>query len=176
MAATRTDVEAQIARRAPGRRILVANNGWIEPAVLLDPAAFGVALRSATAGEPPTGTAHATQILATVVELPEPLDPTALIAWLDDDHGLLRAKGTLTLAPEDEIHELQLVGRRWALTPIGPEQAPASERQRQIVVLISDTAEALALAERALLSFAPDAWSQDLNSARQRQPVDSPVR
>jgi G3E family GTPase len=114
---------AAIAAVAPGRPVLPAPNGSIDPAVLLSAARRGASL-PATAGP-------GSMQLASDSFAARDIDRAALATWLDSDHGLIRAKGWI--ADHDrQVHELQVVGRRWSMTPSSGDHDP-------VLVVIAST-------------------------------------
>ena len=121
------EVTRSIAGIAPGRQVIPARNGDVDPAVLLAAAKLGAAL--------PTSGSSARADLATRSIRPDPLDLPRLAAWLERPHGLVRAKGWVH-DRHGRAHELQVVGRRWTLSP-------ASDSSPSTVVLIATSEDAL---------------------------------
>ncbi len=121
-----------IAEVAPGRPVLAASDGDVAPEVLL-----GAAVRGATL--PVVGPA-ARPALATRTIEPGPLDTTGLAAWLADDPGLLRAKGWV-VDRDGRLHELQIVGRRWTLTPAVQSEVRQVSSRDPVVILIATSAD-----------------------------------
>ncbi|MDH3678572.1 MAG: GTP-binding protein [Acidimicrobiia bacterium] len=133
------EIVAAIGAVAPGRRVVPITRGVVEPALLLDAAVHGAALR-------PPAEAHEAEFATRTVRLHGPLDIARLFAWLESDHRLLRAKGWF-LGPDDESYELQVVGRRWTLVPLAT--APDAS-----LVLIADDPAIVDEAARAVASMA----------------------
>ena len=120
--ATRT-----IGQLSPGRPVLPIAGGRVEPAVLLSAALRGAAL-------PLTGPSPQKSI-ATRSITPGPIDLARLARWLEHDPGLLRAKGWV-VDKDRRTHALQVVGRRWTLSPAASEHDP-------VLVLIASDANAV---------------------------------
>lgn len=137
-AAVGADVTSEIAAIAPGRHVLPAPNGAVDPAVLLSAAARGASL-------PVAGRSPRLGLVTRSVST-GPLDPAQLAAWLEGDHGLIRAKGWIT-DRDGRLHELQVVGRRWSLTPATDDHDP-------VVVVIATTVEQAERAARAMIDLA----------------------
>lgn len=134
------EVRDAVAELAPGRRLLPTDHGHLDPAVLLTAALHGAAPASATRQ-------HHLDLVTRAVTLPPDrrFDEARLGAWLEQgDHGLIRAKGWLP-SIEGRRLELQLVGRRWSLSPADDADATGTE-----LVLIADGANTLDAAEERL--------------------------
>ncbi len=130
-------VTASIAEAAPGRRVVPTWNGRVEPAVLFAAAVQGAALR-------PPREIHGIGLATDCVEVGYRVDLGAVARWLErGDHGLLRAKGWID-ADDGRCHELQVVGRRWTLTPL------SAGRPSAVVVLIAETEAVLLAAAESL--------------------------
>ena len=109
------DATAMVADVAPGRVVLPAEHGAVDPAVLLSAAARGAVL--------PVDGPSSTLSLATGAFTPSRIDLRQLADWLEGEHGLVRAKGWVA-ETDGRLHELQVVGRRWSLTPTNEVQEP----------------------------------------------------
>ncbi len=121
---------------APGRMVVPAAYGCVDPRVLLSAALQGVTFRSAV-GQHPLD-------VATSMAIPDgPLDVAAVARWFErQPFSLLRAKGWF-VSPDGVWHEVQAVGRSWRILPTsGPHEAA--------IVLIGDCQETVDAAADSL--------------------------
>ena len=164
-AGTRATI-AELGRLAPGRQVVTATDGLVDPIVLLGAALRGASLR-------PGSLAHHHDLTVRTVAVSRPLDRDQLGRWLErGDHGLLRAKGWFTDRAGTH-HELQVVGRRWTITGAGGYR-PGADPPAGIVV-IGDDPDALDRAARHLggpLSEAPRRQTEVSGT----RPADPPSR
>ncbi|WP_419853599.1 CobW family GTP-binding protein [Candidatus Poriferisodalis sp.] len=126
----------QLSRLAPGRMVVPAVHGRIDPRLLL-----GAALRGATfpadAGE------HPFEVASAVVTPTRPWEVAEVARWFESSPpDLMRAKGWFA-SPDGSSHELQAVGRSWRIMPAAGAHDPA-------IVLICSSQEAVDSAAASL--------------------------
>lgn len=126
----------QLAQLAPGRMVVPAVHGRIDPRLLL-----GAALRGATfpadAGE------HPFEVASAVVTPASPWEVAAVARWFESSPpSLLRAKGWFT-SSDGSCHEAQAVGRSWRIVPAAGAHDP-------MIVLICSSDDAIDSAVRSL--------------------------
>ncbi len=119
----------QLSRLAPGRMVVPAVHGRIDPRLLL-----GAALRGATfpadAGE------HPFEVASAVVTPARPWEVADVARWFESSPtGLMRAKGWFA-GSDGGCHEVQAVGRSWRIVPAASAHVPA-------IVLICSSQEAV---------------------------------
>ena len=96
-----------ISRLSPGSRVIPISQGQVDPGIVLGAAINGISL--------PNDDQTAFQFATTTISPAGPWDPHELAGLLDTtDHQLLRGKGWFS-DHDDNLYELQIVGRRWAI-------------------------------------------------------------
>lgn len=101
---------ARIVEVAPGRMVVPASHGRIDPQVLLSAATRGASFGAVAHG-------HPLAVATAAVIGAGPWEPAAVGHWIDHQpESLLRAKGWF-VSPDGFWHELQTVGRRWSINP-----------------------------------------------------------
>ncbi|WP_420623702.1 CobW family GTP-binding protein [Candidatus Poriferisodalis sp.] len=139
-----SDVEVQaligrIGQIAPGRMVVPAAHGRIDPRVLLGAAVRGATFRADAGG-------HPFEVATAVVAPAGPWEVTDVARWFElPPVPLVRAKGWFT-SPDGSRHELQAVGRSWRIEP-------ASRQPDPVIVLIGDSPEAVERAAASLRSL-----------------------
>lgn len=108
----------QLSLLAPGRMVVPAAHGRIDPRLLL-----GAALRGATfpsdAGE------HPFEVATAVVTPARPWEAAEVARWFESSPpGLMRAKGWFP-SSDGGCHEVQAVGRSWRIVPAASTHDPA---------------------------------------------------
>ena len=102
----------RIGEIAPGRMVVPSAHGRIDASVLLSAAVRGAAFDTA-------GHSHPIDVATATVLGIGPWEPAAVGRWFDrQPEPLLRAKGWFA-SPDGCWHELQVVGRRWTIDPVG---------------------------------------------------------
>ena len=101
---------ARIGAIAPGRMVVPAAHGRIDPRVLLSAATRGATFGAVTHG-------HPFEVATATVPGAGPWEPAAVGRWFEcQPEPLLRAKGWFGGA-DGCWHELQVVGRSWSIKP-----------------------------------------------------------
>jgi G3E family GTPase len=125
-----------LGRIAPGRTVVPAVHGRIDPRLLLAAALRGATL-PADAGE------HPVEVASAVVTPAGPWEATAVARWFETSlPSLMRAKGWF-FSPDGNCHEVQAVGRSWRIVPAAGVHDPA-------IVLICSSQEAVQRAAASL--------------------------
>ena len=133
-------VTARIGELAPGRMVIPAACGRIDPRVLLSAATRGAALGTA-------GHGHPFEVATATVRPAGPWTPASVGRWFENQsQPLLRAKGWFT-DPDGCPHELQAVGRSWRIHPAATDDDEITD---PVIVLIGDAQQAV---ERAAASL-----------------------
>ena len=133
------DLTDRLGRLAPGRMVIPAMHGRIDPRLLL-----GAALRGATL--PADAGEHPFEVASAVVTPARPWEVAAIARWFESAPlSLLRAKGWFS-SPDGSCHEVQAVGRSWRIVPATGVHDPA-------VVLICSSQEAVDSAVASLLNL-----------------------
>lgn len=115
-------VNARIGKLAPGRMVIPAAHGQLDPRIVLSAATRGATLGSAEHG-------HPFQVATATVRPAGPWAPSVVGRWFEHrPEPLLRAKGWF-VGPDGRRYELQAVGRSWRIVPASGTLAP-------IIVLI----------------------------------------
>ncbi len=128
-----------LGRLAPGRMVVPAVHGRIDPRLLL-----GAALRGATF--PADTGEHPFEVASAVVTPTRPWQRAEVAHWFElSPPGLMRAKGWFS-SPDGGCHEVQAVGRSWRIVPAGSAHDPA-------IVLICSSQEAVDSAVASLLNL-----------------------
>ncbi|WP_419932044.1 CobW family GTP-binding protein [Candidatus Poriferisodalis sp.] len=130
------DLTDRLGELAPGRMVVPAVHGRIDPRLLL-----GAALRGATL--PADAGEHPFEVATAVVTPAGTWEVVAIARWFESEPpSLLRAKGWFT-SPDGSCHEVQAVGRSWRIVPAADVHEPA-------VVLICCSREAVDSAAASL--------------------------
>ncbi len=123
------DLTDRLGRLAPGRMVVPAVHGRIDPRLLLGAALRGAAL-PADAGE------HPFEVATAVVTPTRPWKAAEVARWFESSpSGLMRAKGWFA-SSDGGCHEVQAVGRSWRIVPAASPHEPS-------IVLICSSQEAV---------------------------------
>ncbi|WP_420440544.1 CobW family GTP-binding protein [Candidatus Poriferisodalis sp.] len=126
----------RIGKIAPGRMVVPAVHGRIDPRVLLGAAVRGAIFR-AESGE------HPFEVATASVAPAGPWEVADVARWFESPpEALVRAKGWFA-SLDGSHHELQAVGRSWRIGPAVPQPDP-------VIVLIGESPEAV---EQAVASL-----------------------
>ena len=122
-------VRVRIGELAPGRMVIPAAHGQIDPRILLSAATRGATLGTVDHG-------HPFQVATATVRPAGPWAPSVVGRWFEHrSEPLLRAKGWF-VGPDGRRYELQAVGRSWRIER-------ASGTQDPIIVLIGAAQDAV---------------------------------
>ena len=133
-------VTTRIGELVPGRMVIPAACGRIDPRVLLSAATRGAALGTA-------GHGHPFEVATATVRPAGPWTPASVGRWFENQsEPLLRAKGWFT-DPDGSRHELQAVGCSWR---IQLAEADATDATDPVIVLIGDSQQTVAHAAASL--------------------------